>query len=379
MPTYIQKEDASVHTPFADGNRIISPGTGADSFFPVTPTPSGGTETHGFMTIGRIPNRLPNSSLWESGGTQTFQLNLDFTDALITVSCRVVRLDSNGIVLQSGSFTSPIACSTNRTLSPVSPVLWTSIEEACSNLLAFELLFTNNNSEEGHGVVVAVGESGDDVVTDITEDNNGCTNPVSGAISGTSSFSADIAALGALAGAISGTSTFSGDIGGIGELIGAISGDSSFVGAITGKGALVGAIAGASSFSGIITGAGVLAGSIEGTSVFAGNINGIGSLSGAIAGSSTLNGIILGRGQLRGAIEGGSLLSGVLVGNGALIGAIEGTSVFAGKIRRGPPFLYTITLQSGIVTQIDIESSVTDSITLKSGMVDQVDLESELQ
>jgi len=203
MPTYIQKTTAAHVSPFADGNRVLSTGTGTDTFFNVAPANGGGTETHGFIT----PAEIPNSFAWANGGTQTFEIEVDTADSDLDAQVRIVRLDSTGTVLQSGAFTGAQDMGVTRSFSPVAPT-WTAGEHNCNNLIAFEILFTNNAAHGNHEIDVGLGTTANEAVTDIVE--NDCQ--VSGTINGAGTLTGNATAITSLSGTINGTGTLRGII-----------------------------------------------------------------------------------------------------------------------------------------------------------------------
>lgn len=169
MPTYVQKITASDLSLGGSATRVISAGTGSDTFWTANPANGGGTETHFYVTE---PN-IPNSDAWENGGTQTVEVEIDAGDSSITCQVRVGRCDSGGTILQTGSFTGTQTMDVSRTFSPVSPT-WTGGEEACGNRYFVELLFTNNAAHGSHSLDVGVGTTANEVITDITEDSGTC-------------------------------------------------------------------------------------------------------------------------------------------------------------------------------------------------------------
>lgn len=338
MPTYfLAAEPSSIPIPpFEGGTFDMLTTTSADSAIPITPPPFGGQVTIGFSTPHgpTAPNRLPNNNSWEDAGTQSLKHNVDVADADIDVECRVVKLDSAGTVIETGAFTTAVDCSVSRTLSPVAPT-WAGAED-CGNLIAMELRYTNNATEEGHAVLLAVGAAADAVVTDITE-NSGCTNPIKGAIAGTGAFVGVLSALAQTSGSIEGSSTLSGDI--------------------------------CSRIS--------ISGSIEGLSTFSGILSATASIDGSIEGLSTFSGDICARIGVQGSIEGSSTLGGDICARVSITGSIEGDSTFTGKIRIGGTRHRIITFISGVTTEIESESGITTTIILLS-KIEKVEFESGL-
>ena len=170
MATYIQKVDASdLSLSGGTATRDLTTGTGTDTNFTANPANGGGTETHFFVTIAGVPN----SDAWESGGTQTVEVEVDSGDGDIDCDVRIGRCDSSGTILQVGSFVGVQDMSATRSYSPVAPT-WTGGEEACGNRYFAELLFTNNAAHGNHSVDVGVGTTANEVVTDITETAGTC-------------------------------------------------------------------------------------------------------------------------------------------------------------------------------------------------------------
>ncbi len=117
MPTYVQKDIASDISPYLTGNREMSVGAGADGSFVVSLGTIEIFEDHGFITLVGVPN----NDGWESGGTFTVEVEIDVGNHSIDGSVRIDRIDSDGNIIQSGSFTSTQAMNANRTFSPVAP------------------------------------------------------------------------------------------------------------------------------------------------------------------------------------------------------------------------------------------------------------------
>lgn len=170
MPTYIQKSTVSDLSLGGTATREISAGTGTDTSFNSAPANGGGTETHFFVTV---PGK-PNSDSWESGGTQTVEIEIDSGNSSFTAQVRVGRCNSSGTILQTGSFTATQALDVTRTFSPVAPT-WTGGQEACGNRYFAEILITNNNSHGSNSVDIGLGTAANEVITDITENNGTCS------------------------------------------------------------------------------------------------------------------------------------------------------------------------------------------------------------
>ncbi len=173
MPTYIQKTTASDLSPFADGNREMSDGTGSDTSFTVNAANGGGQETHGFIT----PADVPNNDDWETGAINPVEIEIDSGDSDVTCQCRAVRLDAAGNVEESGAFTSTQAMDASRTFNCAEPGGgWGSGGDAiaCGDRIAIECLFTNNAAHGGHSIDVGLGTTSNEVVTVILEDVAAC-------------------------------------------------------------------------------------------------------------------------------------------------------------------------------------------------------------
>lgn len=164
MPTYIQKIDDSDLSVFAEFNKVLSSGTGSDSG--ITINLSGSEEvTGGFIT----PSGVPNSNQWESSGTWTVEIEVDSGPAMgVGGSVRIVRLDSLGNILQAGSYTAGQGLNIDRIFNPVAPV-WNEEDEDPDNRIAIEFRVTNNTASP-QTVIIGVGTTNNEVITDITED-----------------------------------------------------------------------------------------------------------------------------------------------------------------------------------------------------------------
>lgn len=186
MPTYNTKSTASDLSPTwtnaTDHDLEMSAGTAATN----TQTwsiPANGLESAGWIT----PSDKPNSDVWEDSGTWTVRLNVTANNMNMRARCRCVRLDLNGVVLQSGAFTPfqtmhPIE---SKTFSPVAPA-WTDGEEACNNRLAIEWEAENLDGMMTQSFDYEVDLGNSDTVTDITEDAGTCggATPVTKVITG---------------------------------------------------------------------------------------------------------------------------------------------------------------------------------------------------
>lgn len=171
MPTYVQTADNSDLTPTWANTSVfdkdMSTGASGNGNFTFT-VPASSTRSSAFITLSGIPD----SDGWENGGTQTVEIDVNMGDADVTCRCRIVRLNSTGTILQSGSFTSTQVMSASRTFSPVAPT-WTGGEEACGNRLAIEFEWVESvgmNATMKLNIRTTTAE----VITDITENAGSC-------------------------------------------------------------------------------------------------------------------------------------------------------------------------------------------------------------
>lgn len=174
MPTYIQKEDASDLSPaWANTTQFdneISAGVGVDSVVTVSLTPLE-IKSASFITIAN----KPNSDVWEDAGTHTVEIELDSANMNIRAKCRIVRLDSLGVILESGAFTAFQTLQADRIFNPVSPT-WVSAE-ACDNRIAIEFEFENLDTMMTQSADIGLGTTANEVITDITENGGTCSAP----------------------------------------------------------------------------------------------------------------------------------------------------------------------------------------------------------
>lgn len=172
MVNYIEKVTASDLSPAWPNttlfDNVMSVGVGTDTF--VTLSGMGGVvESASFIT----PAGVPNSDAWEDGGTQTVEIEVDTASADIDVRVRIVRLNSAGVIQESGSFTGIQTLAATRTFSPVAPT-WTG-PELCEDRIAIELEISYNAAHGSATADIGLGTVANEVITDITEDSAGCT------------------------------------------------------------------------------------------------------------------------------------------------------------------------------------------------------------
>lgn len=175
MPTYVQTADNSNRTPSWSNTSVFDKdmftGAGTPSNFTVT-IPASSTRSASFITVTGVPN----SDAWEDGGTQTVELDVNMGDADFTGKCRIVRLDTDGNIEESGSFTGTQAITTgaNLTFSPVSPTWETAGDaNACGDRIAIEWEFVNSDTHN-HSLKLDIRVTTAEVITDITENGGTC-------------------------------------------------------------------------------------------------------------------------------------------------------------------------------------------------------------
>lgn len=172
MATYIYKVTSSDLAPSWPNTSafdiVLSTGTGTDTNINVS------LDASEIKSAGCItPSGVPNNDAWNDGGTQTVALNLDTMNMNIRARCRVVMLNSTGTIIESGSFTAYQTCQANRVFSPDAPT-WSTGPEACSNRYAIEWEFEETSGMSTEVIDIAVGATGDDVVSDIDENTDNC-------------------------------------------------------------------------------------------------------------------------------------------------------------------------------------------------------------
>lgn len=175
MPTYIETADNSDLSPSWANTTLFNFDmfTGASGGGNTNNTISGGaTVSAAFITLAAIPN----SDAWESGGTQTVELEVSMGDPDFDCQVRIVRLSDVGVILQSGALTAIQTLDQDRIFSPVAPT-WTGGQEDCDNRLAIELVITNNDSMS-HSLKLNIRIVTAEIITDITEDGGTCGAPV---------------------------------------------------------------------------------------------------------------------------------------------------------------------------------------------------------
>lgn len=171
MPTYIQKldkSDVSINT--GNATYLMSPGTGNTGTFSFSIAPGGPNEQVYFVTQqGQI-----NSDSWESGGSMTIEVT---RTAASNMRCRVRvgRVDSNGTLIQIGTFTAfqNLTGGTTKTFTATVPT-WTSAQESCGNRLILQVQVGETLSGGGATATLQVGTTNSEVVSTITENNGNC-------------------------------------------------------------------------------------------------------------------------------------------------------------------------------------------------------------
>jgi len=172
MPTYVEKDITSDLAP-AWANTLLasdvemSTGAGVDGSRGAS-IPSLATRSFGIILI----LGLPNNDAWEDSGVQTVEIEVDSGAMDITGRCRIVKLSSTGVIIESGAFTGTQAMNASRVFSPVAPV-WAGAE-ACDNRLAIEFEFVNTNTMMALSLTLGLGTLLNEVITTITENSAGC-------------------------------------------------------------------------------------------------------------------------------------------------------------------------------------------------------------
>jgi len=175
MPTYVMKDINSDLSP-AWANTLfsadieMSAGVGIDSFRNAS-IPSLAIRSFGIILV----NGLPNNDAWEDGGTQTVELEIAGGGMNITGKCRIVKLSSTGVIIESGAFTPTQTMVNDRIFSPVAPT-WAGAE-ACENRLAIEFEFENTDTMMAISLTIGLGTLLSEVITTITENSAGCAVP----------------------------------------------------------------------------------------------------------------------------------------------------------------------------------------------------------
>jgi len=158
--TYIMKITASdLSVSGAEGNRVMSTGTGSDTNFVV-----GGagfdppaTEQHYFITLD---TPLPNNDDFEDGNT-TVEVEVDVSNMNIDCRAKVHRLNSSGVSQEAGAFASDQDLGVSRTFTCAVPAGgWTA--GACSDRFAVEVEF-ESAAGMNQSVTIAVGATTNEV------------------------------------------------------------------------------------------------------------------------------------------------------------------------------------------------------------------------
>jgi hypothetical protein len=137
----------------------------------VISVPAGTTRSASFIT----PSGVPNSDDWEDAGSWTVEFDVASGDMDVTCRVRVVRLNSTGTILESGTYTSTQTFQASRTFTPSAPT-WSS-SEACGNRIAIELELVETGGHSAGAVTLNVGVTTSEVIADITHDAGTCTGP----------------------------------------------------------------------------------------------------------------------------------------------------------------------------------------------------------
>jgi len=178
MAIYIYKDVTSGLNPITKDNTALfddvdmSTGTGADSSRGAS-IPSTELRSFAFITLAGVPN----FDAWESGGTQTVELEVDAGNMNIRGRCRIGRVDSGGTVLQVGSYTGFLSLNTSQVFSPAAPT-WTGGEEACGNRIFIEFEVENTDTMMALTLTIGMGTIANEVTTDISENAGGCVSAV---------------------------------------------------------------------------------------------------------------------------------------------------------------------------------------------------------
>ena len=166
-----------------DVSSDLSPAWANTLFFnvelPATGTASGNRATN--FAAGQVksaayitPAGVPNNDAWEDGGTEIAELDITTGNMDLRARCRVVKLSSTGVIIESGNFTGfqTLNVST-RSFSPVSPT-WAGSED-CDNRYAIEWEFESTNTM---GMVlsltITLNTTDSEVFTTISENSAGC-------------------------------------------------------------------------------------------------------------------------------------------------------------------------------------------------------------
>jgi hypothetical protein len=173
MVTYEQSDEASdlspswANTTLFDNQMSTSELTSEVNFS----VPAGTTRSASFIT----PSGVPNSDDWEDAGSWTVEFDVSAGDMDVTCRVRVVRLNSTGTILESGTYTSTQTFQASRTFTPSAPT-WSS-SEACGNRIAIELELVETGGHSAGAVTLNVGVTTSEVIADITHDAGTCGGP----------------------------------------------------------------------------------------------------------------------------------------------------------------------------------------------------------
>lgn len=174
MTVYVETADNSNITPTWPNTSVfdkdmVEGATGGGNF--TVTIPSSATRSASWITIAN----KPNTDAAEDGGTQTVEVDLNMGDVDITGRCRIVRVDTNGNIEESGAFTgTQVMTAGTKTFSPVSPTWGTAGDaEACSDRFAIEFEFVNAEAMN-NSMKFDIRITDAEIITDITEDGGTC-------------------------------------------------------------------------------------------------------------------------------------------------------------------------------------------------------------
>lgn len=156
-------KDTSDLSPFTDVNRDLKDATTNDSANIIVNALD--SVYHGWITESGVPN----SDMWEDGGTWTVVLNVSAGNFALRGKCRAVRVSSSGTVLQTGNWnTQKILTAGTKTYTVVNPS-WNNAEEDVDNRLAVEFEFSNNDEFMQQTLTIGLSDNDDRVDTNIAQ------------------------------------------------------------------------------------------------------------------------------------------------------------------------------------------------------------------
>ena len=171
MTTYVATADNSNITPSWANTSVfdkdmIEGATGGGNFTVTIPASS--TRSASWITVVGKPN---NDDWSPDGTTQTVEIDLNMGDSDVTGDCRIVRLQNDGTIVESGNFVgTQVMSAGTKTFSPVSPT-WTS--GACDDRIAIEFVFVESagmNANLKFDIRITTAE----IIADIPEDVGAC-------------------------------------------------------------------------------------------------------------------------------------------------------------------------------------------------------------